>query len=192
LIKEHWGNRARLSGSKSSWLTCCLANQVLRTPYRGNGQDADSKELQDQAALDAMAGIAPRDPVEGLLAAQMVAVHEAVMECFRRAAIPEQPFAGRDMALRHGAKLSRTYAALVETLDRHRGKGQPQVVRVERVTVEAGGQAIVGAVAPGGGGNSGSEDRAHAQPALADAREPPLRSPDPERQLMPVARGEGA
>ena len=47
-------------------------------------------------------------------------------------------------------KLVRSYAALVETLDKHRGKGQ-QVVRVEHVTVNAGGQASVGAVSQGGG-----------------------------------------
>ena len=87
-----------------------------------------------------------------MLGAQMVAVHEAAMEAFRRAALAEQTFAGRELGLKYGDKLSRTYAALLETLDRHRGKGQPQVVRVERVTVEAGGQAIVGAVTQGGGG----------------------------------------
>src|SRR3954447_13507701 len=88
--------------------------------------------------------------------AQLVAVHEAAMEAFRRAALAEQTFAGREMGLKYGAKLTRTYAALLETLDRHRGKGQPQVVRVKRVTVEAGGQAIVGG-AQGGGAQDKSE-----------------------------------
>src|SRR5688500_7106897 len=59
---------------------------------------------------------------------------------------------GRQANLNAAAKLSRTCAALLEGLDRHRGKGQPQVVRVERVTVEAGGRAIVGAVSQQGGG----------------------------------------
>jgi hypothetical protein len=40
-------------------------------------------------------------------------------------------------------KLSRTYATLVEALNRHRGKGQ-QKVTVEHVHVHEGGQAIVG------------------------------------------------
>ena len=45
----------------------------------------------------------------------------------------------------------RAYSALVETLDRHRGKVPPQVV-VGNVNVNSGGQAIVGSVecpAPG-------------------------------------------
>ncbi len=49
------------------------------------------------------------------------------------------------------AEMARTFAALLEALNRHRGKGQ-QVVRVEHVTVQAGGQAIVGAVTQGGRG----------------------------------------
>jgi hypothetical protein len=121
----------------------------------------------------------------------MVAVHEAAMEAFRRAALAEQTFAGRELGLKYGAKLSRTYAALVETLGRHRGKGQPQVVRVERVTVEAGGRAIVGAVAQGGGRHNETEDRPHAQAALAHAPEPALRRPDPKRRPVPLAGGEG-
>ena len=53
--------------------------------------------------------------------------------------------------------------------------------RVEHVTVQAGGQAIVGAVTKGGGGQQQSEDRAHAQAAIAHAAEPALRCPDPPR-----------
>ena len=91
--------------------------------------------------------------------------------------------------------MSRTYAILLEALDKHRGKGQPQVVRVERVNVEAGGRAIVGAVShPGrGGGGDGREvdGRAHAPAALAHEPGTPLRCVDPEREPVPVARGEG-
>jgi hypothetical protein len=84
-----------------------------------------------------------------------------------------------------------SYVALLEALDRHRGKGQPQLVRVERVTVEAGGQAIVGAVSQRGGGSaSGNAKQARAK-QLAHAPEPAMRSPDPERQPVPVARGKG-
>ena len=74
------------------------------------------------------------------------------MECLRRGAMAQQTFEGRQANLGQAGKLTRSYAVLLEALDRHRGKGQPQVVRVERVTVEAGGQAIVGAVSRRGGG----------------------------------------
>jgi hypothetical protein len=80
-----------------------------------------------------------------MLAAQMLAAHDAAMECYRRAMIGEQSFEGRRENLNQANKLTRTHTTLVEALNRHRGKGQ-QIVRVERVTVHEGGQAIVGPV----------------------------------------------
>ena len=43
------------------------------------------------------------------------------------------------MGLKYADKLVRSFAALTDALNRHRGKGQ-QVVRVEHVTVQAGGR----------------------------------------------------
>ena len=58
--------------------------------------------------------------------------------------------------------------------------------------MQAGGQAIVGAVTQGGGGgHQQSEDRAHAQATLTHAPEPALRCPDPPGQLVPGAGSEG-
>jgi hypothetical protein len=75
--------------------------------------------------------------------------------------------------------------ALILPLNRHRGKCQ-QKVTVEHVHVHSGGQAIVGAVAPGGGIASKDEEQAHAK-QLAYAPEPPLRSADTPRVSMSVA-----
>ncbi len=117
-----------------------------------------------------MFSVQPRDELEGMLGAQMIATHNAAMECFRRAMLKEQSFEGRRQNLEFAGKLVRSYATLVETLDKYRGKGQ-QVVRVEHVTVNAGGQAIVGAVSHdrgGGGDGRQSAERSDAQ-ALAHA-----------------------
>ena len=71
---------------------------------------------------------------------------------------------------------------LLEALNRHRGKGQ-QKVTVEHVTVNAGGQAIVGAVATSGGGVvNKSEEQPHA---LTHAPGVPMRSPHETRELLP-------
>lgn len=112
------------------------------------------------AALDAMAGFEPADPVEGMMAALAVAQHAAAMECLRRAMIPEQPSEAAMRLRQQATKCTRAFADMAEAIDRRRGKGQ-QTVRVEHVTVQAGGQAIVGAVAApdrsrvGGGGREG-------------------------------------
>jgi translation elongation factor EF-1alpha len=99
-----------------------------------------------------------------MMAGQLLAAHNAAMECYRRAMISEQTFEGRRENLSQANKLSRTYAVLLDALNRHRGKGQ-QTVRVEHVTVQAGGQAIVGhVVTPGGGDRPKSEDQRDLSP----------------------------
>jgi len=114
--------------------------------------------LPDESEEDMMAKIAraielyedlkPADGLEGMLAIQMVGTHDAATECLRRAALQNQTFQGRDLALKHVAKLMALYLKQVAALDKHRGKGQ-QKVTVEHVHVAAGGQAIVGNIEAG-------------------------------------------
>ena len=184
--------KAGLAGIGSGPLRLVLVNQVHRVLATASCPHTTSRLVGQVAAEDALAGIGPRDAAEGMLAAQMVAVHEAALECLRRAMLDGQSLEGRQANLGQAGKLTRSYAVLLEALDRHRGKGQPQVVRVERVTVEAGGQAIVGAVGQGGGGSGpGSDGRPHAPAALAHEPGAPLRCPNPEGESVPVAGGAG-
>jgi hypothetical protein len=104
------------------------------------------------------------------------------MECYRRAMIGEQTFEGRRENLSQANKLSRTYATLLEALNRHRGKGQ-QKVTVEHVHVHNGGQAIVGNV-EGGGMRGNSENQPHV---LGYAPGETLRSESAEREAVQVA-----
>jgi hypothetical protein len=193
-VAAGWKLREPMTGSGSGCFNLRLMNQLWRAMAAVGPRDAWHEELAQGAARGALLGIAPRDPLEGLLAAQMLAVHDAAMECLRRAHLPEQTFEGRGQNLGQANRLVRSYAMLLEALDKHRGKGQPQVVRVERVTVEAGGRAIVGAVAhPGGGGGSGAGNgrQPHAPAALAHEPGVPLRGADPEGEPVPVAGGGG-
>ena len=100
--------------------------------------------------------------------------------------IAEQTFEGHRENLSQANKLSRTYAVLLDALNRHRGRGQ-QTVRVEHVHVHAGGQAIVGAVEPGGGGKEKSEGQPHAPRQIAHEPSAPMWSPDTKREPVPVA-----
>jgi hypothetical protein len=117
-----------------------------------------------------------------MLAAQLLASHNAAMECYRRAMIAEQSFDGRKENLNQANKLSRTHVTLLEALNRHRGKGQ-QKVTVEHVHVHEGGQAIVGNV-EGGGTRPKTENQPHA---LGYAPGQTLRSENTERETVPVA-----
>jgi hypothetical protein len=81
--------------------------------------------------------------------------HNATMECYRRAMIGEQTLEGRRDNLSQANKLSRTYAVLLDALNRYRGKEGQQKVTVEHVDVHAGGQAVVGLVeSPEGRGST--------------------------------------
>ena len=125
------------------------------------------------------------DEIEGMIASQLLAAHNATMECYRRAMIPEQSFEGRRENLNQANKLSRTYSVLLDALNRHRGKGQ-QKVTVEHVHVHAGGQAVVGTVeTPGGGDHRKSKDQAHAK-QIAHAPQHPMWGPNQEREPMPI------
>ncbi len=96
------------------------------------------------------------------MAAQLIAAHNAAMECYRRAMIDGQTSESRRENLTQANKLSRTYATLLEALNRHRGKGQ-QKVTVEHVHVHSGGQAVVGVVEPPGGRDRAKlENQSHA------------------------------
>jgi hypothetical protein len=142
------GTLKMIGGSASDDWNNTLANQTINTLWVSHS-DEQTLDRQLKAATAALIGIQPRGELEGMIAAQMIAAHSAAMECYRRAMLSEQTLEGRRENLSQANKLSRTYALLLEALNRHRGKGQ-QKVTVEHVHVHEGGQAIVGNVEQGG------------------------------------------
>ena len=174
------GKLKSIGGSKSDTWNNVIANQAVQSVWAKNSNEEQRKNLFN-ATVAGLIGIAPRDELEGMLAAQLVACHNASMECFRRAMIGEQTFEGRSENLSQANKLSRTYATLLEALNRHRGKGQ-QKVTVEHVHVHDGGQAIVGNV-EGGGIRNKSENQPHA---LGYAPGETLRSENTEREAVQI------
>ena len=157
------GNLKRVGGSSSDSFNMEIANQATQVLWVKNSSP-EQRDKQLSATIDALIGIAPKDELEGMIAGQLIASHNAAMECYRRAMIGEQSFEGRRENLTQANKCSRTYAALLEALNRHRGKGQQKVV-VEHVNVHAGGQAVVGNVsapAPGGGAREKNGEQPHA------------------------------
>jgi len=176
------GELKALGGSRSDDFNRVLLNDVANTLWTKNS----SEEWQAQqlaAVAGSLRGIEPRDELEGMLAAQAMAAHHAAMECYRRAMLPEQSLWKEQ--LNQANKLSRTYANLVEALNRHRGKGQ-QKISVEHVHVHPGGQAIVGAVETGGGVEGKSERQPHAK-AIRHAPVAPLWGGNEKRKPMPSA-----
>ena len=123
-------------------------NELINLLWRGEGETEEEGRLRAVRALEHFNSLEPADGAEGLLALQMVGTHFAALECLRRAALPSQTLVGLEHSLKHAQKLMALYAKQLETLNRHRGKGQ-QKVTVEHIRVESGGQAIVGSVETG-------------------------------------------
>jgi hypothetical protein len=141
---------------------------------------------QIRATAATLLDFEPKDVLEAMLVAQLTAAHNAAMECHRRAMIDAQTFAVRQGYLNQANKLSRSFAMLLEALNRHRGKGQ-QKVTVEHVHVHSGGQAVVGVIEPpAGGDHTKREEPSHAK-QVASAPQPKMQSADKEREPVPIA-----
>jgi hypothetical protein len=140
--KNWWRRLNKALGTTSSDFVNASLFQIqsaCRSPLGG------ISELAMNAALAMIEAVAPKDEVEGALAVQMACTHTAAMAVLARldAAFGfEQRVAAFGSA---AARLMRTYAAQVEVLRRLRNGGQ-QVVRVEHVYVNEGGQAVIGNV----------------------------------------------
>ena len=91
---QHKGELKPVGGSASDdW-----NHRIAVDPVAGlwlKNSDPQTRDQQFQAALAGLMGIAPKDELEGMLVAQLLASHYAAMECYRRAMIGEQTFEGR-------------------------------------------------------------------------------------------------
>jgi hypothetical protein len=99
-------------------------------------------------AIDMFNDFKVEDGIEGMMAVQMIGTHHAIVECFRRAMIPDQPLNAQKVYLSQAERLMGLYARHLAALDKHRGRGQ-QNITVKHVNVASGGQAIVGNIDTG-------------------------------------------
>ena len=125
--------------------TFTAANGVYETAVRALGH---SVEKYGSMASAMFAEMEPNDAVEAMLIAQMTATHVAMTTLIERMSY-QTAMEVRESLERTVTRLSRTYLAQMDALKKYRSKAQ-QTVRVERVNVESGGQAIVGDVSTGG------------------------------------------
>lgn len=127
-------------GSPNPDFVVGLVRQLTNIASIGETPDEDGIAF----VTSVVGGIEPRDQLEAMLAAQMAAVHNAVMTTAQKLAIAVD-VRKREVMERSLNRLTRTYAMQLEALRRYRNGGQ-QKVTVEHVTVNQGGQAIVGTV----------------------------------------------
>ena len=85
--------------------THAIVSQVINS-LRTKHLDNDEANKLRSAAVEALIGIKPKDEIEGMIAAQLVACHNASMECYRRAMLPNILFDMRHGNLNSANKLS--------------------------------------------------------------------------------------
>ena len=146
-------------GTANEDLQTYLINQIVHT-FSGyasiDGCDNTKAVdfMKDAAAI--LFGIKPQDEIEGLLAVQMIAVHNMAMETMSRAILIGQTLKGKDASINHATKMLRTFLAQIDALKRYRTGGQQKMI-IKHVYVNEGGQAIVGQLNQGGGKNKNYE-----------------------------------
>jgi hypothetical protein len=168
------------------WNMRLLNNVGSTLPMNHANIDASNKAIT--AVCQAMADMAPADPVEGILIAQLMAAHEAALAMYQKGwGQPPEFFEARTKYLQLADKAARTVMMLTERLDHHRGRGQQQIT-VKHVTtnnVTADQAIIADSVTTGGARNV-------ASPALLAANsEAPMPILSETRQPDPVGVGGG-
>lgn len=95
------------------------------------------------AATDLMSSIQPKDAMEGMLAAQMVACHTMAMTFAQRATALNQPDKAIESNLNRTTKMMRLFSQHAETLHKLRNKSQ-QTIQVQHVQIGQVHQGIIG------------------------------------------------
>lgn len=131
-------------GSGDGHFVAGMVRDITGVGIKKKGDDLEPDLERANFALSVIKEIGPRDAVESLLATQMAVIHIATM---KTAAVYASctTMKNLEMGERSLNRLTRTFAAQVEALKRHRSKGEQRVI-VERVYVQEGGQAVVGMV----------------------------------------------
>ena len=125
----------------------------------------------------------PQDEIDAMLLSQIGGFQLATMRALNCLAHAET-LQEQDSAERASNKLGRTFATLIEALQRYRSASEQNVYVGQHVSVNEGGQAIVANVARRGRGAAPNRRR-RAPPALPDTRETPMDIVD-ERQRTPL------
>ena len=146
-------------GCKTSETAMALLAQIMALDHPTTETEPERINTVRMNAIAMLGELQPTTATEALLAAQMVGTHRAAMMFLKNAMKPEDSFDGRDRNVLRAMRLMRLFTEQVAAMSKLKGKSGQQRVVVEHVTVAAGGQAIVGAVMPGGRGESGDDQR---------------------------------
>ena len=169
-----------LGGSQADQWNNRLNSQTLNALPIAHSKNNDSITEACLAVSYGVMDMAPADPIEGILIAQLMAANEAALAMYQKGwAQPPEYFEARTKYLQLADKAARTVMMLTERLDHHRGRGQQQIT-VKHVTtnnVTADQAIIADSVTTGGARNVVSPallaaDSEAPMPILSETRQP--------------------
>lgn len=188
----------RVGGSRFDRFNDMLISQTIAAQWEPAAMAAEDRAKRREAVLLGLVAFDPRDEVEGMLAAQAMALHAMTMELSRRAMLAEQPSEIAAGMRKAAIQASRGFAEVAEALDRRRGKGRKQSIVVKHMHLTGDARAMIGNFTTGGGGDGkGTEGEPHAPPArlahdpAIGAGVPAVRGADTGRAGVPRAFDKG-
>jgi hypothetical protein len=149
-------------GCRTTEVALHLMSQIIGLDHPQHEETMSSTQVDTmfKKATAMLAELQPTTATEAMLATQMVGAHHAAMLFVTCATKPTDTDEGRDRNVLRALRLMRLFTEQVEAMAKLKGKSSQQRVVVEHVTVQAGGQALVGAVNTGGmRGTSGDDPR---------------------------------
>jgi hypothetical protein len=150
--RYEWLDRLRDAFGGASPEFCQIAlSQLLECA--GTARDFVPTSASLSAALEVVRGLAPRDPAEAAMALHIASLHMVSLTILARAGATQSTRTAIEAA-KAAAKLERVLFDATATYHRLR-RGNQQVIRIERVVVEEGAQAVIG-FAGGVGSRSGT------------------------------------
>jgi hypothetical protein len=134
--------------SENAGVTPDLVAQLEATLWLPHDLDPAIRKARLAAARAMLEDIAPGDGIEGMLAVQMVATHEAAMACLGRSAAPGASPEQTDQNLKHAERLLAIYTRQIDVLDRHRVREIERQQLLENRRDNAERRAFLDSVAP--------------------------------------------
>lgn len=126
-----------------------IARTIERLARQSSGE-MDRDRLNELIAV--VRGLEPEGMSQAILASQIVAVHDALMEHLWRTRAAET-LAQMEYAVKASNKLARTSVAQLELYRKLKG-GTEQKITIRHLHVDDGSQAIIGNIHKGGGGKT--------------------------------------
>jgi hypothetical protein len=112
--------KKRLLGTNLPAVAEHLGNQVAGCYWSPDDLSPSESMEQMNAVLGLVARLAPRNELEAMLAVQAISIHNAAMECFRRAMVFDASTQIFDNYLKNAEKLCQIFISQSERLSRNR------------------------------------------------------------------------